>query len=301
MRLAIGMAASLMLAACGWLEPRSERAEEAEAETELAERIEKACASQATYERLKEYVFDKAARLRNSDPRKLDPLAAHSVVRMEKPLVKSRDEELNITVCTGRFVLHLPPGIEDAFDGTRLIDAEVEYAAQAAADGSGLVYQMDGAEPIIYRLATLGLPERPMPRLVAVEDERGKPSRAEPAPAPSSAEPAEARTAKAPPPPEPPAPEPAPPRASADPSFNCRHAGTRSEKMVCASERLAAADRRMASAYYAEMARADPATKSELRRTRDRFLARRERCASEACVARVYEERTAEIGRIAGE
>ena len=116
-------------------------------------------------------MFDEAARIRNSDPRNLDPLAAAAVVRMEEPVVKSRDEELNVTVCTGRFILELPPGAENAFDGKRRLDAEVEYAAQAAVDGSGLVYQMDGAEPIIYRLATFGLQGGSMPKIVAAAPE----------------------------------------------------------------------------------------------------------------------------------
>ena len=69
--------------------------------------------------------------------------------------------------------------------------------------------------------------------------------------------------------------------------------------MVCANPALAAHDRRMASVYYAEMAEADGQTRRELRRTRDRFLARRESCGSEACVASVYEDRIREIRRIA--
>ena len=71
--------------------------------------------------------------------------------------------------------------------------------------------------------------------------------------------------------------------------------------MVCANPDLAARDRRMASVYYAAMANSDGATRSRLRRSRDRFLARRERCASEACVAAAYEERVREIRQIAGD
>jgi uncharacterized protein len=40
---------------------------------------------------------------------------------------------------------------------------------------------------------------------------------------------------------------------------------------------------------------ADPRTRAELRRTRDRFLAYRERCGSEACVAEAYDGPDAEI------
>jgi uncharacterized protein len=57
----------------------------------------------------------------------------------------------------------------------------------------------------------------------------------------------------------------------------------------------------MASVYYDRMAGADARTRRQLRRSRDRFLARRESCRSEACVADAYEERVQEIGRIAGD
>jgi len=56
----------------------------------------------------------------------------------------------------------------------------------------------------------------------------------------------------------------------------------------------------MASVYYAAMADSDGDTRSRLRRSRDRFLARRERCSSEACVAAAYEERVREIREISG-
>src|SRR5688572_21277051 len=120
-QLLLATAALLGISACDWMQKKD--APDAKSEKQIAEerreRIRKACASEATYTRLKELVFDEAARIRNSDPRNLDPLAAGSVVRMEKPLVKSRDEELNVTVCTGRFFLELPPGAEALFDGQR--------------------------------------------------------------------------------------------------------------------------------------------------------------------------------------
>jgi uncharacterized protein len=85
----------------------------------------------------------------------------------------------------------------------------------------------------------------------------------------------------------------------AKPSFNCRYGRSSSEKMVCSSPGLAAKDRQMSSIYYAAMAQADAATRSHLRRSRDAFLSRRERCGSEACVAAAYNARIAEIRSIA--
>jgi hypothetical protein len=299
--------AAALLGGCDWMKKKEAPAQKSKAElaSEQRDRIRKACASDATYDRLKELVFDEAARIRNSDPRNLDPLAAAAVVRMEEPVVKSRDDELNVTVCSGRFILELPPGAENAFDGKRRLDAEVEYAAQAAVDGSGLVYQMDGAEPIIYRLATFGMKGAPLPRVVAVAPAPApaQPAAAppEPAPKPPVAEPA---PRPAPPPRErtaerPPAPTPAPAdRVTVRPSFNCRYGKTRTEKMICSSPRLAAQDRAMASLYYDLMARADPGTRGHLRRSRDAFLGRREQCRSESCVNSAYASRMAELRNI---
>ena len=278
---------------CDWM--RKKESPQAKGENERRREREallrRACASELTFDRLKEYAFDEAQRIRGRDERLLDDIANGSVVRMEEPLVRSRDEELNVTVCSGRFILELPPGTWNAFDGERRLSAQVEYAAQAAVDGSGLVYHMTGAEPIIYRLATIGgLQTVPPPAIAAAPPAPPAPA-AGPPPVPPAVEA----------PPAEPARRPATTTAGARPSYNCRHAGTRTEIMVCANPDLAARDRRMASVYYAAMANSDGTTRSRLRRSRDRFLARRERCASEACVAAAYEERVREIRQIAGD
>jgi hypothetical protein len=302
---------------CGTFRKKDQpdRKTEKELASDQSERMRKACASDATYAQLKDYVFAEAARIRNGDPRNLDPVAAGSVVRMEEPLVKSRDDKLNVTVCTGRFTLELPPGAENAFDGMRRVSAEVEYSAQPAADDSGLVYKMDGAEPIIYRLATFGLngaaptakavtmPQPSAPPGAPPQVAASVPAPA-PAPAPALAEP-KPSAAIARPRPAAPAPTAATAQAAiaaARPSYNCRYARTRSEKLVCSSPALAARDRTMSAIYYRAIAGADPVTKREIRVSRDSFLARRERCGgNEECINAVYGERIAEIRGLAGE
>lgn len=308
-KLMIALGALLLVAAAafGWSLTRQKDAPGAATKTEVAEAkkeaLSEACASSGTYDRLKQVVFEEAVRIRNADPTNLDTLATHSVVRMEEPVVKSRDEDLNVTVCTGRFVLELPPGAERGFGGERRLVAEVEYAAQAAVDGSGLVYQMSGAEPIIYRLASFDLqgqrfqppggPAQPQYADATVPPQVGAetPPRAAgsaPQPQPQSQPAPVERVA--------PAPQPVQrPQASARPSFNCGAARTRSERMVCSSSGLAARDRAMSSQYYSALANADNSRRRALRQTRDRFLAYRERCATEACVAEAYEGRMMEI------
>lgn len=268
------------LGGCDWMKKKDPPGQKsaAEVKAELTERIRRACASEATYDRLKELAFDEAARIRRQDPRALDALAEAAVVRMEQPVAKSRDEALNVTVCTGRFILELPPGAENAFDGERRLTADIEYAAQAAADGSGLVYHMEGAEPIIYRLATVGGLPRPVPA-AAAPPLANPPRVAEAAPPAAKAEPER--------------------RTSASPSFNCARGRSRSERMVCSSPDLAERDRRMSSIYYSALAESDGATRRRLRASRDRFLRYRERCPNPACIAQAYEDRIDEIRDIA--
>jgi uncharacterized protein len=88
---------------------------------------------------------------------------------------------------------------------------------------------------------------------------------------------------------------------SSNPSFNCRSARTAGEKRVCASQSLAARDRAMSSMFYSALSAASPSARRELRRTRDRFLAYRDRCGSDACVAEAYEGRMREIRDIMSE
>jgi uncharacterized protein len=69
--------------------------------------------------------------------------------------------------------------------------------------------------------------------------------------------------------------------------------------MVCSNGALASRDRQMAALYYSAMANADVGTRAHLRRSRDAFLARRERCGSEDCILSIYDARIQEIRRIA--
>jgi hypothetical protein len=327
----LGIAALLLVlaAALGLSLTQQDDPPGAETKVDLAakqdEQTSDACASSATYDRLKEIAFEEAIRVRNADPANLDTLATHSVVRMENPVVKSSDKELNVTVCSGRFVLELPPGAERGFGGERRLSADIEYSAQSAADGSGLVYQIEGAEPIIYKLAAFDLKgesfQAPAPAAGADLAEADQPDASA---APPASQPERPQLAEAAPPPMVPkaAPRPTPAprpeaepepeaepserpatasRGSARPSFNCRQAGSRSEQMVCSNRRLAGLDRTMSSQFYSALARADPETRRELRRSRDRFLAYRERCRSEACVADAYQGRMAEISDIVGD
>jgi len=95
-----------------------------------------------------------------------------------------------------------------------------------------------------------------------------------------------------------PAPAQAPAYAQDDgprPSFDCRYARSRSERMVCSDDRLAAADRRLARAYERAVAAGVPPR--ELRADQDDWLSIREDAAryGRGAVGNVYEQRIQEL------
>lgn len=241
--------------------PRRVRTAEA-----VAKQSREACASRATYDALKSLAFRQALQIRRSKSKLLEQTYGNSVVRMEEPLVRRRDERLGVTVCTGRFILELPPGAVDAFDGDRRLVATIEYAAQPAADGSGLVYQMSGAEPIVYRLAAVALHEPPPPVVV---------TRAVPAPLPP------------------------PTYVSQRPADRCAGSRSRDEYLICSDVGLTRRAQRVEQEYARAMARADRRTRRALEASSGRFAAYRRGCPDAACIEEALEDRVEEIRDIA--
>ncbi|MDT9597520.1 lysozyme inhibitor LprI family protein [Sphingosinicella rhizophila] len=256
--------------------------------SEPKQTIKDACASSTTLRGLKQLVFAQAGDLRTLERVNFDILAAGAIVRMEDPVARGHDASLDLTRCSGRFILELPPGAEVAFNGDRRLVADVIYEVQAAADGSGPVYRMNGAENIVSRLAAFDMEGHRLhePAASAADDplidaEALPPVTPEPVPTF--------------PPPDVDTDSPRPPPTLADPSFDCRYARTRGELLVCGSDRLAALDRTMAELYGSAMDDADNATRRRLVRTRDAFLDYRDRCRDTACVASAYQGRMREI------
>lgn len=84
---------------------------------------------------------------------------------------------------------------------------------------------------------------------------------------------------------------PSPTRAKIPPTFNCDKAGTNSEKMICASDELAALDREMARAYrqlFNVAAKRRDYLATEQRGWR---LSVRDACPDEACMTRAMRQR----------
>ena len=125
------------------------------------------------------------------------------------------------------------------------------------------------------------------------------------------------RPAEPRPPPEPPAVSSPPPTAPARPppptatattqsragvqsraSFNCRLARARWEIAVCNNGDLATLDRDLAALTSDVTGRADAARRARLARTRDRFVARRNACQTDACTNAAYVARLREVSDI---
>lgn len=243
---------------------------------------EKRCASQATYDLIKRDLFRRAAEMRGSDQAAYDKLGTYASIRMENPVLESENDDTGAVSCSGSLSLDLPPGVA-VVGGRRSLSADVDYTVQRAADGSGNVVLLRNADAIVTPLATL----------------TRAPQSAQPEPAPQSGMDSLGQPMGNVPPVAPGAPVTQPPAAprpvGARPSFDCGSARTRGEVAVCSDAGLATLDRTMAARYDRAMAVASPEQQALLRRTRDRFLGFRDRCADNRCIGDAYTGRMREI------
>ena len=244
---------------------------------------EKRCGSQATYDLIKRELFRRAAVVRGADQAAFSKLADYAVVRIDRPLLDSEDDQTNAISCSGSLTLDLPPGVA-VVGGRRTLVADIGYALQRAADGNGEVLTLTRADSVITPLATLARVGRPASDPLA--------------PAAVPTDPLAPASAPMTPSVVPPPPAPSPTFAGR-PSFNCANARTSGELAVCADSGLASLDRQMAAQYVDALRGADPQTRAELQRSRDRFLSYRDQCPSSACIAETYRGRMREIRDIA--
>ena len=252
------------------------------AETKPAD-MEKWCAAQATYDAMKRELFRRAAQVRGSDEQAYRRLSDFALLRVNGPVARGIDDQVQSVTCSGAAVLSLPPAVQVA-GGRRSLSGDVDYIVQPAADGTGNVVRLGNADAIVVPLATLTRTAAPPPA---------------PAPPPTLNVGNEATgnppTAQQQPPPQP---APQPERQTASPSFNCANARTRGEIAVCNNSALASLDRQMAGQYNAAVSEADVSQRRLLERTRSRFLSYRDRCGSDDCIANTYRSRMREISDI---
>ena len=242
------------------------------------------CSSNAIVNALKRGLFEAAAQGRPADAEAFRQVASAAVARMENAALESEaGERLD---CSGSLAIDLPPGIVGS-GGRRHLLGNVDYSVER---GGGAV-NIRNAASLVNALAALSRSSNGVTSPINAAPSDTSPDQPIPLddqPGALPDEPAEPGLESAP-----------PPRAAANPSFNCANARTRGEHAVCSDPGLAALDRQMASQYQRAMSTTPPEAQALLRRTRDRFLAYRDRCSSDACIAGAYQDRMREISDIA--
>jgi hypothetical protein len=278
--LVAAIAAGVLLASSVWtnrFSGNNEIAENAVVEKK-AQDPQAWCAAQSTYDAMKRELFRRAAQVRGSDEQAYARLADFALLRVNGPVVRGVDDQVQSVSCSGTAVLDLPPGVQVA-GGRRSLSGDVDYMIQPAADGTGKVVRLGNSDSIVIPLATINrtstpqtqLPAAPEGNQAATEQPTGQPA----APAP---------------------PQPAP--VQANPSFDCNHVGNDAEAAICSDPGLAALDRQMASDFQRATASADDRQRRLLERTSKRFLTFRNRCVTNQCIEETYQSRIREIGDI---
>jgi hypothetical protein len=232
---------------------------------------EKQCSANATYDLIKRELFRWAAEVRGSDQATYDNLAGFAVLRMENPVLESQDPGNGALNCSGSASLDLPPGVT-VTGGKRTLIADVDYTIER----SGAV-TVRNADPIIASLATLARvatpPEGAETNTLAPEATEGNIAASESANVRSG-----------------------PPSAyPGRPSFDCARAESRGEIAVCSDSGLAALDVNMTTQYRRALTSGSAEQLQLLQKTRDRFLAYRDRCPNRQCMADAYVGRMREI------
>lgn len=230
------------------------------------------CSARFTNEEIKRQLFARAAEIRGSNADNYARIAGFALLQLEAAAPVAATSSSALVECRGNATLRVPTGLRVA-GGRTSLSGDISYSVAAGARGTVTLGQSDS---IAIPLATLTQQRAAVP----------PPTTATPDPLAPGADPAPAPTV---------APAPA---VSAGPSFDCRAARSESEQAVCASPVLAGLDRAMAARFEAAVDRADQAQMRLLGFTRDRFLAYRERCGSDACIAATYRGRMREIDDI---
>jgi hypothetical protein len=279
----VGAVLAGILLASGVWDNRPEAAENATGNAiaqQKAPDLEKWCAAQTTYDAIRGELFRRAAQVRGSDEQAYTRLADFALLRVNGPVVRGIDDQLQSVSCAGSAVLSLPPNVEVA-GGRRTLSGDIDYMIQPAADGTGNVVRLGNADSIVVPLATLMRSNAPQSApLTPPELQNGMNAVAPETEAPPQQPPAQ------------PAPE------SAKPSFDCDHAGNNAEAAICSDPGLAALDRQMAADFNRGMSIGDARQRRLLERTRNRFLTYRNRCATNQCIEETYQSRIREIGDI---
>ncbi len=243
--------------------------------------LERQCGSQKVHDAIKRELFRRAAQARGRDQEALEQIAGQASARMEAAMMTSEDDDRGTISCSGLLWVDIPPAYI-APGGRRTLSGDVDYTIETSSEGAGDLVSLGGGDAIITALSRLA-------RVRAVQEQPE-----------IAVDPTIDLTNQIFPPAGVPVPQPAPAPTEpeitgANPSFDCDFARSRSEIAVCNNVGLASLDREMAGLYEQSLAQADGEQRELLQRTRKRFLAYRDRCRSESCIAGAYQGRMREI------
>lgn len=215
------------------------------------------CGEQGTYVQLKNMIFEKANEVYGGDPVPLNNLRQAVSVRMELPVVSGLDDQVHRTDCSGRLVIDLPPGMRDAFDGEKSLQADLEYSFQPAADGKGGVIRAEGIGHMVQRLAAAAgvLTAHRMAAVGGPQLEK-----------------------------------------TYNPSFDCGRRLSNVERMICQDEGLSAADRALSDRYLSLKTVLPAADWKLVRAGQAAFLKQRSACADVACIEQAYAQQWQTLG-----
>jgi uncharacterized protein YecT (DUF1311 family) len=240
---------------------------------------EKFCTSSATFNIIKQQLFQSAAEVRGSDKAAYERIAATAALRMENPVMESQDSSTGAVNCSGSASLDLPPGLAVA-GGRSTLTADIDYTVQPARDaGPAEKVVLRNADPIVTPLATLARASAPR---VQPGVESGVPATGEQQQNVAASESAN---------------KPVGPQTNypGRPSFDCSHARSKGEITVCSDSGLSALDVNMAAQYRRALAFGSPEQQALLKQTGNRFIAYRDRCPDTHCAAEAYLGRMREI------
>jgi len=254
------------------------------------------CASASNAKLIKQELFARAARVRGADAAVYRKLAAYSVIRLQAPHSVRSDADRRTLYCNAAVGLDLPPGV--AIPGGRTsVTSDIGYSLKSGGDGRDAL-ELFHAGTIARDLATLVSVRAPADQSAPAESVDG--------PAPAVARPP-APIIPAPPPParveqprvvQPPRVVP-PPRVVQPPRVvpPPRVAPPRAEPQQPqkASPGVGGLDRALGALFTQSVQRADAAKRRTLYRDHYRFIARLNRCSSEACSRSEYLGRMREI------
>jgi uncharacterized protein YecT (DUF1311 family) len=268
-----------MLSACGG---GASNAVLSKADEKRIDSVQQDCVSRQVIDLLRDKIFDTAITTSNADKKatqNLNNLRAALLGRVENPVLQGHEAQIRKTNCAGHLVFGLPPSVIKAFGGDSSLSADIAYSIQPAADNSGLVVAATGIDAMVQTLVDASQHKRivrveiPGPKMQAAPRIEPNLSTMFDPPAPPSRE-IDTVADAAP---------------AANPSFGCKRALSRVEKLICADSMLADQDRALDSAYRDARNRASDADMGGLNALHQKYRQRRDSCRDSACVSATYD------------